>query len=67
MNDLSKEELEIKIAFLERHAEEQDRVILNMENRIDRLQESIEALQARIKDLQEPAGGSSDPERPPHY
>lgn len=66
MSDATNTELEIKIAFFERHAEEQDKAILALSKEVD-------ALRREIKDLREraqPSSGESGPpadERPPHY
>ncbi len=67
MNDLNKNELESKIAFLERHAEELDRVILRMENRIDLLQSTVAGLEDSMRNLKEEKTKDLDPEKPPHY
>ncbi|RPF75540.1 MAG: hypothetical protein CBC31_009580 [Verrucomicrobia bacterium TMED71] len=66
MSELPKEELESKIAFLERHIEEQDREILNLRKILDKVLEDVESLQ---NSRQQTSQQNSDPatERPPHY
>ena len=66
MSELPKEELESKIAFLERHIEEQDREILNLRKILDKVSEDVESLQNSV---QQTSQQNSDPatERPPHY
>ena len=51
--------LEVRYAFLERHVAEQDRAMLEMAARIDRIE-------ARLKQLGDEGGLPTD-ERPPHY
>ena len=61
-------ELEIKITFLEKHIEEQDRAMFEMSRQMDRLEREL----ARLSELVKGSAGSSGPaspadERPPHY
>ena len=63
-------ELEIKIAFLEKHVEEQDRAMFEMSRQLDRLERQVIRLTELVK-----GGGQAGPsgpaspadERPPHY
>ena len=63
-------ELEIKIAFLEKHIEEQDRAMFEMSRQMDRLERQVIRLTELVK-----GGGDASPsgpaspadERPPHY
>lgn len=58
---------EEKLAFLEKHIEEQDRVILELSRRLDRLEKHLKLLATRVP--QDTTGGGELPvdERPPHY
>ncbi len=67
MNDLEKDQLEAKIAFLERHVEEQDKVILAIQNRIDVLQTTVSQLEDSMKTQKESQAETYDSEKPPHY
>ena len=64
-------ELEIKIAFLEKHIEEQDRAMFDMSRQIDRLERQIIRLTEIVKGGGAETGpsGPASPadERPPHY
>ena len=66
MSELPKEELESKIAFLERHIEEQDREILNLRKILDKVLQDVESLRNSVKQTSQQ---NSDPatERPPQY
>lgn len=62
--------LEEKIAYLERHVTEQDKVMLEMADGIARLKKEMKAL--REREAGGSAGGNADigempDERPPHY
>ncbi|HUR56323.1 MAG TPA: SlyX family protein [Opitutaceae bacterium] len=60
--------LEEKIAFLERHVSEQDKVMLELGDELARLRREVKMLRDRT-----PSGGSAGTpgdeaeERPPHY
>ena len=63
-------ELEIKIAFLERHVEEQDRAMYEMSRQMERLERQVTRLTELVKAKTEagPSGlASPADERPPHY
>ncbi len=64
MSDSALQKLETKIAFLERHVEEQDRVILKLRKTLDALELEMEQIKAN---LQESGGSEPANERPPHY
>ncbi len=66
MSELQVNQLESKIAFLERHIEEQDRVILKMRGKLDKILLDIESLKTSVQHASEQNTGS-DVERPPHY
>lgn len=55
--------LEIKLSFLEKHVEEQDRVILDLSRRCDRMERLLRLIAAK-DDKTDPL---PDNERPPHY
>jgi uncharacterized coiled-coil protein SlyX len=62
--------LEIKIAFLEKHIEEQDRVMYDLSRQMDRLERQVTRLTELVKGNAEagPSGPASPgDERPPHY
>jgi SlyX protein len=72
LNDYPEEirRLEEKIAYLERHVTEQDKVMLEMADGLARLKKEMKAL--REREAGGAAGGSADggevpDERPPHY
>ncbi|MEM7673337.1 MAG: SlyX family protein [Verrucomicrobiota bacterium] len=65
----AQQELEIRIAFLERHIQEQDQEIMRLNKRIDTLADRVQLYEKRFNDLFE--GGSENrlnmSEKPPHY
>ena len=61
------ERLEERLAWLQRHVTEQDKAMLEMAGRIDRLQAEIGRLKTRSDSSAAPAEGSMADERPPHY
>ncbi len=67
-NPRAMEELETKLAFLERHAEEQDRVIYAQERRIEKMERAVRTLHERTQ-AASTMGDDVDPadEKPPHY
>lgn len=69
MNDEVVRRLEEKIAFLEHHVTEQDKVMLEMGDEIRRLKQRLQLLGDRLGSLSA-APGEQTPdahERPPHY
>ncbi|MBC2605989.1 SlyX family protein [Pelagicoccus albus] len=67
MSELSIQELQIKQTFLERHIEEQDKVIYEMQSDIERLRSQIKKLIERTESLSASSGDMPANERPPHY
>ncbi len=68
MSDSSTTELEIKLAFLERHQEEQDKIILALSSELASLQREFARLRERLAAPgQGPADAPPAQERPPHY
>lgn len=60
--------LEEKIAFLQRHVEQQDRAMLELTREVARISERLARAEARLK--QQDGGEDSGPpadERPPHW
>lgn len=57
--------LEEKTAYLERHIEAQDRELLRLWNTIDKLNQDLKKLQARIEEGNNSEAPPND--RPPHY
>ena len=66
MSDLAIERLESKVAFMERHIEQQDLVILELRNLLDETQSQIEGLKEAIQGMNGPQTDVVD-EKPPHY
>jgi uncharacterized coiled-coil protein SlyX len=60
------QDLETKIAFIERHIEEQDRIILKLRQQVETIVQELSQLKTK---LQESADSSTEipDERPPHY
>ena len=67
MSDLSNQDLQIKLAFLERHIEEQDKVIHLLRNALDKLENRLRRIEERSSDNTPGAGPTPADERPPHY
>ena len=69
MSDARLDRLEERLAWLERHVEEQDKVMLAQAETIDRLRAELRLLRDRM--VAQPADGLDRPspsdERPPHY
>jgi|UniRef100_UPI00404B1514 SlyX protein len=65
----SLQRLEGKIAYLERHVVEQDKVMLELAETLERLKGDLAGIRARFSetgDTEGSPGGLTD-ERPPHY
>lgn len=63
-------ELEIKISFLEKHTEGQDRAMMEMSNQLAALERQVKRLAESVKNSAASGPGSSASpadERPPHY
>lgn len=67
MSDLVIQELQIKQTYLERHVEEQDRVIYALRSELDKLKQEIARLGERVKDSREGTTNLPADEKPPHY
>lgn len=67
MKELDNKELESKIAFLERHIEEQDKVILKLSSDVQTIAKELLSLKESLPSGSQ--GGNDLPveERPPHY
>jgi SlyX protein len=62
------EQIEIKIAYLERTAVELSDVVFRQHRELQALQARVDALEERLKAAQaEEVPRSADQERPPHY
>ena len=59
-------DLEVRYAFLEKHVAAQDRAMLEMAERLDRLEGRLRQLRERVEGGG-PEGGLPADERPPHY
>jgi SlyX protein len=57
--------LEEQLAWLQRHATEQDKAMLEMAEDIARLKKKVTALRAKL--AEDPGGPPEAGERPPHY
>lgn len=66
MSDPSIEDLQIKLSFLERHIEEQDKVMLSLRATIEKLAKRLSTLETRSDNASAPGSLPAD-ERPPHY
>lgn len=67
MSDLPNNDLEIKLAFLERHIEEQDKVVYGLSKEIDTLKRELTRIGERIAQSNSDGPELSADERPPHY
>ena len=72
MSDARLEKIEERVAWLEHHVTQQDKAMLEMAKRLDRLQ--AELLRVRERSAADAAPGAGAPgsaeaaaERPPHY
>ncbi len=62
-------EIETKLAYQEDVMEQLNKVLVDQQNQIDRLQDTCRVMVERVKDFME-AGGAADKslgDRPPHY
>ncbi|HLP03098.1 MAG TPA: SlyX family protein [Opitutaceae bacterium] len=59
--------LETRHAFLERHVAQQDRAMLEMAERIDRLEARLRHMAERAEQQGSPGGDLPLDEKPPHY
>lgn len=61
--------LEEKIAYLERHVVEQDKVMLGLTEQVERLKRELAGWRERVAAVGDASPGPSSPadERPPHY
>jgi len=66
MSELQVNQLESKLAFLERHIEEQDKVILKMRGKLDKILLDLESLKTSVQHASE-QNTDAGVERPPHY
>lgn len=68
MNDQTLEQIETKIAFLERANAELSDVVFQQHKEIETLRAQVVALATRIEALREDTGvRTPEEERPPHY
>ena len=67
MSESSIQDLEIKQAFLERHIEEQDRVIYGMQTEIEKLRAELKKIADRTASLGSQGNDLPADEKPPHY
>jgi len=66
MSELNTKELEAKIAFLERHVEEQDKEILSLRGSVDGIVLELENLKSSILHASAQTQ-ETESEKPPHY
>ena len=68
MNDEVVERIELKLAFMERAAQELSDVVYRQQQELAALRAQVAALASRIEAIRsEPNGYSTEQERPPHY
>ena len=67
MSDLSSQDLQIKLAFLERHIEEQDKVIHALHTSLEKLERRVRQIDDRTANANPEPGATPAEERPPHY
>lgn len=67
MSDPVIQELQIKQTYLERHVEEQDRVILALQSEIDKLRRELSRLEDKIPSARSDGADLPADEKPPHY
>lgn len=70
MPDARIEKIEERVAWLEHHVTQQDKAMLEMAKRLDRLQAELVRLRERSANDAAPGGGAladAEAERPPHY
>jgi SlyX protein len=66
--DPSRRDLEERIAFLQRHVEQQDRVVLELSREVAKLVERLARVEAKTTAAADgPDGGPPADERPPHW
>jgi uncharacterized coiled-coil protein SlyX len=64
----SRRDLEERIAFLQRHVEQQDRVLLELSREVAKLVDRLARLEAKAAQAGEgPESGPPADERPPHW
>jgi uncharacterized coiled-coil protein SlyX len=66
--DSRQHEIEERLTFLQRHVEQQDRVILELSREVAKLSDRLVRMEAKVTQTNE-AADSSPPadERPPHW
>lgn len=67
MSDLRIQDLQIKLAFLERHIEEQDKVIHALRSSLEKLERRVRQIDDRTANASSESGTSPADEKPPHY
>ncbi len=70
MSDARTEKVEERVAWLEHHVTQQDKAMLEMAKRLDRLQAELVRLRERSTSAGEgggSGGGGEAVDRPPHY
>jgi len=58
-------ELEVKVAFLEKHVGEQDRAVLELTDRLAAIEKRLQGLRDRVE--RGPENPMPADEKPPHY
>ena len=68
-NQNTQQELEIRISFLERHVQEQDREMMRINKLLDALTTRLEQTESKLSTISESQGESrlNEHEKPPHY
>ncbi len=61
------DDIEIKLAHLEDAVNEMSSVMYRQQMVLDRLEQTSEQLRQRMMNLEPPAAGTPEDEKPPHY
>lgn len=67
MSESAIQDLQIKQAYLERHIEEQDRVIYGMQGELEKLRSELKKISDRTQSLGNLGNDLPADEKPPHY
>ena len=66
-DDKRVEELEVKLAFMEKLVQELDEVVRELANQVDVVRDDVGTLRAQVMSDSEHKPSATDQEPPPHY